>query len=303
MQQSLNTTTAIRATDKLERMSKRKRSKDGPEEAEDADATTSAETKVAEAGSSLAVQCEADKGHRYGNFHNYYHFHPPQERLDIISKNKGILDRIADRWKHLDNPPIFTLLDIGCNQGDLTMALARLIHSRLSVNNDSNICVNVTGMDIDPVLIERAMQQQQATDCQSIQPHFVTGDVLQPDCQLPEADMTTLFSTTMWLHIHGGDSGLSDALEKICKSTRYLVLIESQPSRCYKAAVTRLRRMNRPEVNVSDTRLKWRSNLEQRVDEVMSRFDFVRTRSVDDGAQVTSWDRSLWLYCKQSPST
>ena len=27
-----------------------------------------------------------DKGHRHGNFSNYYHFHPPQNRLQVLEQ-------------------------------------------------------------------------------------------------------------------------------------------------------------------------------------------------------------------------
>lgn len=43
-------------------------------------------------------------------------------------------------------------------------------------------------------------------------------------------DLTTIFSTTMWIHVHAGDEGLKAFLERACGWTRTFLLIEPQPS-------------------------------------------------------------------------
>ena len=43
-------------------------------------------------------------------------------------------------------------------------------------------------------------------------------------------DLTSIFSTTMWIHIHSGDDGLVAFLERACSLTEYL-LVEPQPSK------------------------------------------------------------------------
>jgi len=45
-------------------------------------------------------------------------------------------------------------------------------------------------------------------------------------------DLTTIFSTTMWIHIHAGDGGLVEFLERACGMTDLLV-VEPQPSKWY----------------------------------------------------------------------
>lgn len=42
--------------------------------------------------------------------------------------------------------------------------------------------------------------------------------------------LTTIFSTTMWIHVHGGDEGLRMFLERACAWTKRYLLIEPQPS-------------------------------------------------------------------------
>jgi hypothetical protein len=42
--------------------------------------------------------------------------------------------------------------------------------------------------------------------------------------------LTTIFSTTMWIHIHGGDDGLRSFLERACQWTAKYLLVEPQPS-------------------------------------------------------------------------
>ena len=46
----------------------------------------------------------------------------------------------------------------------------------------------------------------------------------------PLFHLTTIFSTTMWIHVHGGDDGLREFLERACGWTRRYWLIEPQPS-------------------------------------------------------------------------
>jgi Bicoid-interacting protein 3 (Bin3) len=280
-----------------------------------------------------------DKGHRYGNFHNYYHFHPVTNRTKLLGE---MLGRIASEWEKAvadtttsaTTTTVFRYTDVGCNEGDLTIELARLLADRLdslrSKADDvvviqgtttfetaaccSNPCqgpsaammsttprVTVTGLDLDPILIERAqckfqdLQQQERSS--KIQANFRAVDVLQQG--IPEdtlagattapdsfaADMTTLFSTTMWIHIHGGDEGLRRVLRQICESTRYWILLEPQPSKCYGTAATRLRRMGLEPLDVSSDRLQLRPHVEESIAEILAQNQFERVvmdKSDDD---------------------
>ena len=48
------------------------------------------------------------EGHRYGNFMNYYSFHPAQERIQQLPE---------DIWACLHKNFEYNALDIGCNSG------------------------------------------------------------------------------------------------------------------------------------------------------------------------------------------
>lgn len=48
------------------------------------------------------------EGHRYGNFINYYTFHPAQERIEQLPQ--GI-------WSSCNLDSKYSALDIGCNAG------------------------------------------------------------------------------------------------------------------------------------------------------------------------------------------
>jgi hypothetical protein len=64
----------------------------------------------------------------------------------------------------------------------------------------------------------------------------------------PIFHLTTIFSTTMWIHIHSGDDGLHTFLTRACNYTQKYIIIEPQPSPCYRKANVRLRKMKRPEL-------------------------------------------------------
>jgi len=266
------------------------------------------------------VTSHQDQGHRYGNFHNYYTFHPTNERMKLLGQDGGILDYIASRYHGNDDceattktkeekfgpsspkktkleesgssSPLvdsnresttkmldFGYLDVGCNEGDLTMEVAKELAHRLCssrrqhLSSDASsvsLLVRAKGIDIDPVLISRAKQKYSsssssaptaaaaaltqdsannntppATMTPQIQASFQAVDVLSKDDntlerimndksqQKQQVHLTSIFSTTMWIHIHGGDDGLSRFLETICRNTTRFIIIEAQPSKWY----------------------------------------------------------------------
>ena len=254
-----------------------------------------------------------DKGHRLGNFHNYYAFNPPQNRLDVL-KQSGMLEYLqadfhsssspkkeygeegVDDAKAIDNDNekrprkrckmtdsnsnVWSYCDLGCNEGELSLALADAIVTRPENTNSSipnkeldntgnsssssgggggtpsMLCL---GLDIDPVLIVRAQRKTvpasitsasfQACNLGHPEEHsnFVKSffqetkekekqkekeDDSQPSI-LPTPtrwNLTSVFSTTMWIHIHHGDDGLMDFLQRVCRQTE-LLLVEPQPSK------------------------------------------------------------------------
>ena len=122
----------------------------------------------------------ADHGHRYGNFHNYYHFHSATERLDCLSdelvrqlllsaqnrREDGTKRGAGERGRR------FMICDVGCNDGELTTLMhlkfdARAAQLHAEAASSATSCTDPSksappmamcsfGVDIDPVLIDRA---------------------------------------------------------------------------------------------------------------------------------------------------
>lgn len=290
-----------------------------------------------------------DDGHRYGNFHNYYTFHPVSNRTEHM---KEMLPFIANQWKSVTpahDKELFCYIDIGCNEGDLTLEIARLLSDHLStpLSNEPGQNENGTattsqdttgtrvfciGMDLDADLIRRAQvkfEQDRKLLLPKIKAKFSVLDVLHEDIVLKEivdsttdyctssftysADLTTMFSTTMWIHIHGGDEGLRRVLQKMCTLTRYWILLEPQPSKCYGRAAFRLRRLGLPPLDVSSDRLRLRPTVEDAIEDIMKEFHFERVE-LDNSIRYnstkpervetkTQWNRPLRLYQRVNAPT
>jgi len=177
------------------------------------------ETKISSSSSLLEAQ---DLGHRHGNFHNYYAFHPPSHRLD---KMKEILEYIGKKYEKKSDAP-FEYCDLGCNEGDLTIEIA------CALQQDFDTSVHFVGVDMDPVLIERA--KKKPIDNNKVTGGFQVDDIcenLNDILENDSVDMCSLLSTTMWIHVHAGDEGLRTVLKTICAKTRQFLLIEPQPSK------------------------------------------------------------------------
>eukprot|EP00550_Attheya_septentrionalis_P010373 CAMPEP_0198281896 /NCGR_PEP_ID=MMETSP1449-20131203/1777_1 /TAXON_ID=420275 /ORGANISM="Attheya septentrionalis, Strain CCMP2084" /LENGTH=344 /DNA_ID=CAMNT_0043977899 /DNA_START=2174 /DNA_END=3208 /DNA_ORIENTATION=+ len=321
-----------------------------------------------------------DGGHRHGNFHNYYPFHPPVNRLKVLQET-GILDYVVQfatannkkrghrgdthtddavkRQKCLqdqaDHPfaaksangsentatitgtvetqspqkqtrrePLFRYCDLGCNEGDLTAGLARELTNRIQPSKKDTVAVvDSLGLDMDATLIGRARENHgmlsknmpiqfqicnlcQALDHETAYRNHFSG----------KFDLTSIFSTTMWIHVHAGDNGLKDFLHRACQQTK-LLLIEPQPSKCYRSARVRLERLGRPDIpDISFDRLKMRQNIEQEIANVIISCGFQRVvlvenksnpettpashhppnNSQEEESNRTVWKRALQLY-------
>ena len=135
--------------------------------------------------------------------------------------------------------------------------------SSCSSNNDADwkdmkICINNLGLDIDPILIKRTNLKNSSTgnititgvdppthrrldtnyefqvcDVSNMLQHQACYESFLPSNSTNNTirfDLTTVFSTTMWIHLHSGDEGLANFIERVCKHTT-LLLIEPQPSK------------------------------------------------------------------------
>lgn len=105
------------------------------------------------------------KAHQFGNFHKYYSFHPSDTRMRLFKE-----EYITKLWKAQHCPSQFTILDIGCNEGDLTIALQTFVKEVLP----TTVTVKVIGIDIDSELIELANQKYK--DC--VNSNFYTLDFM-----------------------------------------------------------------------------------------------------------------------------
>ena len=287
-----------------------------------------------------------DQGHRFGNFPNYYAFHPPANRLEVLEKTNILsyirqrllfLDgvdndnddgtlaaaiakegkvsnkvepatkklrigekttKLSARHKH-DDGTIIYYCDLGCNEGDLTLAMAASLTSRkctvssnkaideskskASENKDGSkvqeeVAIKCLGLDLDPMLINRAnakcsssskvdnskqeesisnniasidatfkvcnlcSESEHNSACNSFLLHhkILPTDTTDADetknkqstshLPVPIFHLTSIFSTTMWIHVHAGDEGLKSFIERACSWTKRFLLIEPQPS-------------------------------------------------------------------------
>ncbi len=226
-----------------------------------------------------------DKGHRHGNFSNYYHFHPPQNRLQVLeecglmaqircglfgfsdkSSCQGDTETSAEQSRR-KKPRIDDSLptdcndiyycDLGCNEGDLTMAMASCLNKFVHNTEQTIKCL---GLDVDPALIQRANNDKFSRNndghvgensekeeyhtpvfkacnlCSDLEHNnacltfFASNNKQQEPKPKQMFSLTSIFSTTMWIHIHSGDDGLTRFLERACGWTRQYLLIEPQHS-------------------------------------------------------------------------
>lgn len=170
---------------------------------------------------------------KYGNFINYYSFHSPNERIRNLS---------AKMFPSMENEENILCLDIGCNTGELTKELYIYLKS-IFIKSD----IKILAIDIDPILIERAKEQNDNSNIS-----FVSSDITtNKDCEIikrflnnhshDKFDIIFCFSVTMWIHINNGDEGLFNFLKFIKDNTKILI-IEPQPWKCYKNAQKRMKR-------------------------------------------------------------
>ncbi|XP_034230987.1 probable RNA methyltransferase CG11342 isoform X2 [Thrips palmi] len=225
-----------------------------------------------------------------GNFINYYEFHPPEERLKLLPSHL---------WETKGNEP-YTCLDIGCNSGDLTSRVYECITNSFasgeaSPSGSKNTC-SMLGIDVDPVLIERAQEKnkyvgQITYKCvdfmddnksEVIRSHLANDDA--------RFDVIFCFSVTMWIHLNHGDNGLNKFLREISEMSKMLVL-EPQPWKCYKSAVKRLKRCNKSFPYFQ--KLSIRENVEEHIEQyLLETCNFHKVYESPD----SKWGRKLMFF-------
>ena len=130
---------------------------------------------------------------------------------------------------------------------DLTYQLYEKLRSNLTGK------VVMLGVDLDPLLVERAANKFSQTD----KLEFRVLDILGADVtsQLEKYlasqdrtrfDLVSVFSVTMWVHINHGDEGLKEFVRRLVGLARF-VLVEPQPWKCYQTAARRMRKLGKEE--------------------------------------------------------
>ena len=159
------------------------------------------------------------------------------------------LQAMIKLWHAKGCPACFMLLDVGCNEGNLTVAL--YLQARVELPAHVRVCV--FGIDVDSELIfaaqKRAQAMQPQLDVNSVAAgvsvgqgswdilEFRTADICDPhvsndkdgktllslllgttgaDLALQHGGLSlvTLFSVTMWIHLNGGDEALSRSIDR-----------------------------------------------------------------------------------------
>ena len=305
--------------------------------------------------SSLQLRPQSnDRGHRYGNFSNYYSFNPPSNRMATI---RDILRYVVETYLHRngDNTAaasrdgkeeehakedIFSYCDVGCNEGDLTMEIAKELQTMMMRKEDQMDSllthkqksdqskrrkrrILLQGVDLDPHLIRRANHKFVSTQTEKgdgddesvlLSANFAVANV----CNLKELeqgvpnylDLLTIFSTTMWIHVHAGDEGFRSVLQHLCHRTKHFIVLEPQSSSSYRKVAVRLRKQQRQQhgegdiLDVSTNRLKLRTNIETNIDTILQENGFSKVEDTRIAPELRShWNRSIRLYqrtCNQN---
>lgn len=181
----------------------------------------------------------------YGNYSRYYNYRHPSEQQDVRL--------IAFRGQ----PHLFTnkdILDIGCNDGAVTVSIARDFGAK-----------HVHGIDIDKQLINRAKknltfarksftENNNKESAEKTFPFNVKYDhcnyILDHDCLLEmetsRFDTILCLSVTKWIHLNFGDSGLKQAFRRMYKQLKPngCLILEAQNWQSYKR-----RKKLTPEIN------------------------------------------------------
>ncbi|KAF4097294.1 pre-miRNA 5'-monophosphate methyltransferase [Onychostoma macrolepis] len=228
----------------------------------------------------------------YGNFINYYTFNPPENRLSLIPET--LLENIGL------GSELVLILDVGCNSGDLSVALYKhLSHEDAPGSDFSKREVYLLGCDLDQDLIFRAQNSNPFPQNIQFIPLDITDD---PESRIvlesyfgrfgcPRFHLCTCFAVTMWVHLNHGDAALLSLLSRLASLCEYL-LLEAQPWKCYRSAARRLRKLGRSDFDHFKT-------LEIRGDMAAHAREHLEKQCSMELVQSfgnTTWDRSLLLF-------
>lgn len=218
---------------------------------------------------------------RYGNFINYYEFHPAADRIN----------KLEDIWTPSSiNNETCAILDVGCNSGELTVELHKFLKNTSKWKNMSTL-----GIDIDKSLIARANEiviDNMKFECLDITSESDKEKLRKHLDELGKTkfDVISCFSVTMWIHLNSGDDGLNRFLDEMCSLCNMLIL-EPQPWKCYRTAVRRMKKSS--EVFPLYSELKIRSNVVEIIEKIITKNkEFVKKFE----SSVSSWNRKILVF-------
>ncbi|KAJ7999410.1 hypothetical protein DPEC_G00194130 [Dallia pectoralis] len=156
-----------------------------------------------------------------------------------------------------DSSETILMLDVGCNSGDLTVALYRHLQQRAPSEDPikpPHTDLHLMGIDLDEALIHRAQQTNPFPQMISFIPLDITEDSsLQTQLEVylsqharSHFHLTLCLAVTMWVHLNHGDSALLRLLSRLASISHHL-LLEAQPWKCYRSAARRLRKLGRSD--------------------------------------------------------
>ncbi|XP_077283161.1 putative RNA methyltransferase CG11342 [Arctopsyche grandis] len=216
---------------------------------------------------------------RYGNFINYYQFHPPATRIDNLPDHLW-----TQSGEHC------AVLDIGCNSGDLTIELHNFLQKKSQWKQ-----VSTLGIDIDDLLITRAKELSNESisfQCIDIMSNSAYEKILMhlDGIGKKRFDIVFCFSITMWIHLNHGDDGLKRFLKSLCDICE-MIVIEPQPWKCYRTAVRRMKKSS--ESFPLYSLLKIRSNVETDIENII--IEDGRFQKLFESVSA-NWDRKILFF-------
>jgi len=196
----------------------------------------------------MELESQIESQHIFGNFRQYYAFHPVSSRLDVLPRGA-----FRQLWESHGRPSVFSICDVGCNEGELTLGMGERARAELPPETE----IVLLGVDLDPVLIARASTR--AAGSSTVKAFFVALDIMEEKAAVAlsaavdvvlapfggkaKFNLVTLWSITMWIHLNHGESGLSKFLQLGAELTEGSLLVEPQEKKSYKTAAKRLRKL------------------------------------------------------------
>lgn len=174
----------------------------------------------------------------YGNYNRYYNYRHPSDVEDV---------RLFAFREHLSLFAGKDILDIGCNEGAVTIAMARDLRAK-----------SITGIDIDRGLIGRARKKlvslrQTAASNNNLSRkddksksfpfnmgfdhcNYVLSDDWMVELEEPKFDAILCLSVAKWIHLNFGDAGLKRAFRRMFKQLKPkgCLVFEAQNWKSYK---------------------------------------------------------------------